>query len=162
MMLDPGKTTGIATSDTFGVVTFEAPMAEAGECIEKWCKIVRHGSICWEAFTITPVTYRMPEASTAIEMIGIARYFALKYRITIIPARARQARSACPPVMLKALGLHHPGKPHANDAARHLVAQMISAGTLPKAYHDILSSWIQERGDVNAVRGAAGGGSPED
>jgi hypothetical protein len=142
--LDPGKTTGIAgwdyASRQFTSIEVGDDLKALGLHLELLATMQDGGIISdtpgrieigWERYVITPGNTRHGTAYWSLETIGVARYLALKHDFTILKPQMSSVMTAVPDGRLKAIGWHKPGKPHANDAARHLLRYMLKAGLLP-------------------------------
>ena len=145
LWLDPGRTTGWARlRDNQHFESGEAWVQLAGDIMHDHCAQSGRALAGWEQFNITPATYRLKGSSEAIEVIGIIRWLAVRHGAEVLPAASRQARMTVAPDVLRKLGWWKPGLPHANDAARHLLAWMIRSGTLEEEHKAILAeslSW---------------------
>jgi hypothetical protein len=134
--LDPGKTTGLASWDhRNGIFTsVEAiDLLTAGSWIEM-LMVANDGEIevGWERYVVTPAGIRGGTPYWSLEVIGVARYLALKYGLTILPPQMSSMMAIATDERLKLVGWHKPGKPHANDAARHLFRHMITTNQMPR------------------------------
>lgn len=124
MWLDPGKVTGYSRL-LFGgrepwFNAWEVGPQEMGNLIAD--QTARHGRemiLGWEAYLGSGGTPRH-----ALEVIGVARYFATKHNCVIVE-RPASSRLICRDEHLRELGWHRPGKEHANQATRHLVAWLL-------------------------------------
>lgn len=78
-----------------------------------------------ESFTITAATAKKGAEHDALHIIGTLLYFCHKYanwctgNVTFGFTKPASVMRLFPDPVLKSLGLHTPGKPHGNDAARH-------------------------------------------
>lgn len=143
--LDPGKTTGIAGWNyehrVFTSLEIADDIKALGLHLEMVASLAGSAQIfdgCpsrvelgWERYVITPGNTRHGTAYWSLETIGVAHYLALKHGFTILKPQMSSVMTAVPDHRLKAIGWHKPGKPHANDAARHLLRYMLKAGLLP-------------------------------
>lgn len=142
--LDPGKTTGIAAwyhrFDMFS--SMEADFKAAGQWLTMLAQFGYGDSIVnqftsspielgWEAFITTPGTVRRGgKPDYSLEVIGMARWLCLEHGMTILPAQISSQMALGTDARLKAMGWYKPGKPHANDAARHLLVSLFKRGLL--------------------------------
>lgn len=143
--LDPGKTTGIAgwnhelqqftsleISDDLKALGLHLELAASLAGSSRIFDGHPHGiELGWERYVITPGNTRHGTAYWSLETIGVAHYLALKHDFTILKPQMSSVMAAVPDSRLKAVGWHKPGKPHANDAARHLLRYLLKAGILP-------------------------------
>jgi hypothetical protein len=145
--IDPGKTTGWATLTScmlgqsamyptewiHSFVTGQTDdLLELGEMLE----LLNGGSaIGWEAYLGHGGSPRH-----AHEVIGMARYLAMRHHWEILPEMPAASRVIVTIPMLKALGAHSLGRPHANDAARHLVAWLWREGLMRERLTEVFTS----------------------
>ena len=143
---DPGKTTGIAGWDsrtgTFTSLEASSDLTEIGKWVELLLLVNDQDpdfrlAIGWERYVVTPGNARHGTAYWSLEVIGVLKYLALKHGVTILKPQMSSMMATSTDKRLKAIGWHKPGKPHANDAARHLLRYMLKAGTLPIEIWDI-------------------------
>lgn len=132
--LDPGETTGWATWDMGIFDSGQLDFQSIGSFMD--AKTFQFGalmSVGWEAFLITAHTARKPGSHWAIEVIGVARHYALQRRCHILPSYPSSSlpTSTVRDRQLKRLGWHTPGKDHANDAACHLMHHLVHTRHLP-------------------------------
>jgi hypothetical protein len=149
LWLDPGKMTGWARLDGETFSSGEAPFYETGRIVRSHCTSIRYVSspdvkVGYESFQVTPASYRMLGSSDALQAIGMIRWLALDLGASLLPPASRQARDTVTPAMLKALEWYLPGKGHANDAARHLVAWMMRSGSLTSAMRAKIEACLEE------------------
>jgi hypothetical protein len=133
LWLDPGGMTGWAYfTDAF---TFHSGQDEFQQlCAQLELTASIHGPslwLGWEDFIITPVTATRKGSESALEVIGVAKYIATKYEVTILDPAPPSSRELGGLQKLRRLGWYNAGKPHANDAASHLLAYMIRDHVLP-------------------------------
>lgn len=136
---DPGRTTGIALWDSRTNI-FTSIQTGSLLATGRWVEMLLltndedplfQLAIGWERYIITPGNTRHGTAYWSIETIGMLRFLALNHEITILDPQVSSMMTAIPDDRLKAIGWYSPGKPHANDAARHLARYMLKAGILP-------------------------------
>lgn len=134
--LDPGKTTGIAAwyHDRQIFTSVEADFKGTGEWLELMS--IPHESagavhLGWEQYVVTPGNTRHGTAYWSLEVIGMARWIATRYGLTILQPQFSSMMKMSTDDRLKMISWYKPGKPHANDAARHLLRHCVKAGTLP-------------------------------
>lgn len=135
--LDPGMTTGIATYDFYWheFKSMQYLFQESGSWLDNtlsWSKI-DHGrqiAIGWEQY-LNVGGARSGTASYSYEMIGVARYLAVKHGAHLLQAQPSSARKLGSDDKLQKLGWYTPGKRHANDAANHCLAFLLRERKLP-------------------------------
>ncbi len=149
--LDPGKTTGWAyLTENYSFHSGQLDFMQLGSQLEMSCSI--HGSalwLGWEDFIITPRTAAMHGSEFALEVIGMTRYIAQKYECTLLPPCSPSGRELGSLQKLRRLGWYTPGKPHANDAAQHLLAYALRDHLLPD---DLLSKALAGDTGAHATR----------
>lgn len=132
--VDPGKMTGLSgiyTDETF--FSLEAAFDET--CRHLFEMGGKYGSrmvLVAESYIIGPHTIKHTQAPWSLELIGVCRAVSrlwcgrdLKLNA---PAAAKRFSSDA---RLRHIGWYKPGKGHANDAARHLMLEMVTRGWLP-------------------------------
>src|SRR5690348_10594298 len=128
LWIDPGKMTGLAyyghlrQSEPYRWICDEFDFVNAGEQIKAiteahWNTL----SVGWETFTIFPKT-PAADAHHAIEMIGVARYHAMRHGCRILTPASPDQRKVATREMLEAIGWWMPGKDDAQSAAQHALA----------------------------------------
>jgi hypothetical protein len=147
--LDPGKTTGMASWDSRNDA-FTSLEASDLESVGGWIEMLLavnsdepdlHIEIGWERYVITPAGIRGGTPYWSLEVIGVARYFALKHNLTILNPQMSSMMAIATDERLKLINWYKPGKRHANDAARHLFHHMITTNRMPVGlYQKIFSS----------------------
>lgn len=156
--LDPGKLTGIAAwyHDREEFTSVQADFKGTGEWLELLaaytpaatppsyrfindlyypaCNITEPSEICigWEQYVVTPGNTRHGTAYYSLEVIGMARWIATKHDLTILQPQMSAMMAIATDERLKLLGWYKAGKPHANDAARHLLRYCIKEDALPE------------------------------
>jgi hypothetical protein len=132
--LDPGETTGWATWVDDNFDSGQLGFLEMGEFLDtisfKYGSLLKIG---WEAFLIGAHTARKPGSHWAIEVIGLARWNAMRRGAHVLPS---YPSSSLPPDtirdwQLKRIAWHKPGKTHSNDASHHLMRYLLSARIMP-------------------------------
>ena len=154
---DPGKTTGIASWDSRYQVFTSLEISNDLKAVGHWVELLtqlnsqrmisdEHGNrnefrieIGWERYIVTPGGIRHGTPYWSLETIGILKYLALKYDLTILPPQLSSMMSVIPDEKLKKLSWYKPGKPHANDASRHLARYMLKTDSLPVGIRDKIS-----------------------
>lgn len=155
LWLDPGKTTGWARLDDDLFHSGEAPFYEAGQVVRSHCTATPGARVGWESFQVTPASYRMLGSHDTIQAIGVIRWLALDGGARLLPPASRQAREVTSLAMLRALGWYAPGKGHANDATRHLVAWLMRSGSLTSDVRAKIEACLEE--ERRHDRGGPGG-----
>lgn len=127
LAVDPGGTTGWALWNR------EDGLAAVGEDdfehftrrVDNWSRNMSirgfSGAIVCERYTIGKGTLEKTRQNTPLEIIGVCRYFALKYGHNFELQSPSDAKSFTTNEKLKRLGWYTRGKQHGNDAVRHLV-----------------------------------------
>jgi hypothetical protein len=148
LWIDPGKMTGLALyhhpfgqANSYGeYACHEFDFEAAGGHIKAFCEMYQdYLSVGWEKFTIFPKT-PAADAHHAIEMIGVARYHALRYHCRILTPAAPEQRKMATREMLEAIGWWVPGKDDAQSAAQHLLAWLLRTGNTPAREAGILAA----------------------
>lgn len=125
MAIDPGVTCGFATT---GMLASDMKVFQR--------KYVMHDSFIEEINEFYPdilvmekfvMTHRDKTDFTAIEYIGLGRWFAQCRRIPFVLQTPGLGKGYFTNDKLKRLGVYQPGKPHAMDAMRHLYQFMMRA-----------------------------------
>lgn len=133
MWLDPGKTTGYAAlyaSERFASNEL-SPRATAAFVDVAARAFGPRLWLGWERYVVTQGGGRAGRPEHALEVIGILRATCERHGATVLQPVMSSARVVATPEMLRQLGWHRPGKGHANDAARHLLAWALRARALP-------------------------------
>lgn len=122
LAVDPGLTSGymvvhndhvvrhgqLSPMDMCNVFESEAIMKAGGE-----------RAFVYERFQITPMTAKNSPQPTALEIIGVLKYFAYVYKIKVYEQTPTNAKRFSTNKKLKELGLYATGQEHCRDAARH-------------------------------------------
>ena len=128
--VDPGEMTGWARSHEGSFASGEAPLSQVlhtiHETIRQGFKVV----IICEDFIITPETLKKTRQDSALNGRGALWFMAEEYGSEFILQTAASAKSFSTDDKLKRVGWHTPGKPHANDAARHLLVHAAGNGLI--------------------------------
>jgi hypothetical protein len=141
IFLDPGKTTGLA-SWNYEYDTFNSTQTPPEDVLAlgNWLELLAltnddnpsfHVAVGWERFIVTPSTVRHGTAYWSLEVIGMVKYLCLKYGFTMLQPQLPSQMSLITDTRLKAAGWYKPGKPHANDSARHLMKFLLKTHALP-------------------------------
>lgn len=125
LALDPGKTTGWAQfildgqSYQCGQTTFTETCAMIEEQTGGWGDRLLLVS---ESFIINMATVKNTQAPWSLELIGVARYFAMtRCHRDLALQMPSSAKGFASDDRLRKLGWYVPGQGHAMDAARHLI-----------------------------------------
>ena len=138
LTVDPGKTTGWASYDTDNLClqgAWEAPANEFLDGIVRWIDVstpilddpvvfspmVR---VVVEKFIITVETAKKTQGDEhwSIEQMGVLRHHARWAGMEFDGTQSlSNAEKFAPNQLLRDIGWYQPGKPHANDALRHLL-----------------------------------------
>ncbi len=125
--IDPGKTTGYASydSETGRFHSNEYPTTILFRVLDNICAGDYRPEIVIERFTITARTARLTQQSDALRIIGAVEYIAHQGHasVTFSPTSRKKFGTNG---MLKQLGWFHGGEGHADDAARHLLALLVT------------------------------------
>jgi hypothetical protein len=133
LAIDPGKATGLAWYDVMSPDSFrsvELGFMDACGAINRYA--ATYGDqidIVAETFLITVQTAKNTQATWSLEVIGVAKYLALKH--TGAPAIMQQqseAKTFSTNDRLRAIGWYAPGLRNANDAAKHLLRYLVKHG----------------------------------
>lgn len=136
---DPGLTTGIAwyTEGEFGSTQLD--FVGTGRWLEGR---LRHApfstAVGWEQYIVTAGGGKTGTPGPSLETIGMIRWLCTWHRCAILPAQPASARKLGDDSKLKRIGWWNPGHRHANDAANHLLADMLRRGRLPGHLQDLL------------------------
>lgn len=146
LAVDPGKTTGYATLNwpLPGFASHQLPWLEF--LTRTHFELQREYNVASplppiqvvvEEFVITPNTHKLSAQPEVRDVRGAMRYLSLVY-LGQEPTfqTAANAKSFASDSLLKQLGWWSRGKPHANDAARHLVVRLVDIKAL--AARDLL------------------------
>ena len=133
---DPGETTGYAVwGYPEGEMSFgQAPWFDAATWSMTYVEALVEAyevQLVSESFVITQRTLRTSRENWSLEFIGILRWLALRYTGNeLVLQSPGNAKSFGSDARLNALGWRQKGRPHANDAARHLLLYLVNNGLL--------------------------------
>lgn len=123
--VDPGGTSGIATFYPQQSVVYVGRQEKPMQAIDfvGGLMLTPNATVLaiLERYTITVHTAKLTQQTDALEIIGAIKYLAYRTNNTVELQSPPTAKKIAPDAKLKHLGLHVPGRDHANDAARHLV-----------------------------------------
>jgi hypothetical protein len=130
---DPGQTTGWAWCDTvrMEVQSGEEDFNHFCERMELWFSYYGPQlDVTGERFTITAATAKKTQQPWSIEVIGVAKYLAHKYRCgTVTLQSPADAKRFGTNERIRAMGWWKPGtQGHDKDALRHLMVRMVNLG----------------------------------
>lgn len=138
--LDPGLTTGLASYD-LETADFLSWQYDAEGLFQRLRGLaaIHPGRIQlgWEMY----LSAGGPQHGTAKhshEVIGAARDFAQEFDVMVLKPQPSASRKLGSPVFLRRLGWYKTGKPHANDAARHLLADLLKKDPIPAEIRAVL------------------------
>jgi hypothetical protein len=143
MWIDPGKVTGIAVYERSQPQQFrvtELDFLAAGILIESWTlRYISMAWVGWEAFHVHPRT-PPADAHYAIEMIGVARHWALRHQCRVLTPPSPNDRKVATMAKLKTLGWWPPGQKDAQSAAQHLLAWLLRENEVPPRERELLAA----------------------
>jgi hypothetical protein len=132
LAIDPGLITGIATLQMGEFRATELPFQEACRTIHGLCaRWAGSLSVGWERFDITPGTHKLTRQPEAVQVIGVARYFAELHGCRVLPPFGQHTPDAADRARLQAIGWWVPGQDDAQSAACHLLRLLLADGTAP-------------------------------
>lgn len=119
LSLDPGKTTGVASVHDDAIVTGEFDWRQLCVQLQRLVQVV--DLVVAERFTINQRTVRNTQAPWSLEVIGAVRYVTglQPFPVPFELQSPADAKTFATDAKLRERGWWTPGKPHANDAARH-------------------------------------------
>jgi hypothetical protein len=128
--LDPGLATGVIEwlPEAGEVSTREVSIFDAGDYLDDCLSM--SAWLGWEQFVIQPGSSRFSQDGSALEVIGVARYWAYRRVARVLYPSVRSDKSLGMK-HLKAVGWHTPGHDHANAAAGHLLSWALKSHILP-------------------------------
>lgn len=139
--LDPGLTTGWATLCNNGR-TFEsgqAQMVDVGGYLEGSASLYMGDmAIGWEQYIVTPGGGRGGTAGPPLEVIGMAKWIGYWHSCQMLKPVPSAMRTVATADMLKRLGWYRPGRDHAMQAARHLLAWLIREKLLSSEQYELV------------------------
>jgi hypothetical protein len=134
LWLDPGLATGwaawrpAARLFTSGHIT---GVLAAGELIDELLSLADGGAaIGCEGFTIRPGSSRLRLDTTALEVIGVAKWVAHQTGSRVLPQLQPDARKLGEK-HLRTVGWHRPGPDHMKSASSHLLSYLLQERQLP-------------------------------
>jgi hypothetical protein len=132
--LDPGLITGLATYD-LDEKTFMSWQYELADLEARLTFLFTHHKdrvvLGWERFIVTSGGPRTSTPKHALEAIAVSRSLAEAHDVPVLKPQPSSARKLGSPVMLTRLGWRKPGKVHANDAAQHLLSDLLRTKPMP-------------------------------
>jgi hypothetical protein len=132
--------TGIASLEHGHFAVCERPFQRAGDKIFATCeRYKRVLAVGWERFTILPGTHKLSAQPEALEVIGVARYFAAAYGCMVLQPAQQHTPTKQDQRELKALGWWAPGEDDSQSAACHLLSWMKRENCLPPEHASVLA-----------------------
>lgn len=132
--LDPGKTTGFACYD-MERGTFRSEQYERDDLVRQldalYPMVGLRMAVGWEKFIHTSGGSRTSSPEHADEAIGAVRGWSREHPVELLKPQPSSARKLGSAVMLRRLGWYKPGNGHANDAAQHLLADLLKRRPMP-------------------------------
>lgn len=127
--VDPGKTTGVkwinpddSTSLGGAQVDVEDFFQLMTGVVESWTSAGHEVQLVSESFLITVNTAKNSQAGWSLELIGVMKYLAWRYKLPELKQQTPQvAKKFSSDPKLKQVDWYTKGKGHENDAARHLM-----------------------------------------
>lgn len=125
LSVDPGGTTGLARyhSDSGIFAASQCP----GNLLNFWNDLIVPYYIVCEDFVITTGTAKKTPQREALYIIGGFKYLEATQGIEFT-LQSPSVKKTVPDVELKKIGWYIPGKPHANDASKHLIVFLRNRG----------------------------------
>lgn len=150
--LDPGKVTGVAHYDLTDA-SFISGQMEVDDLRLYFTEalIPAFGdrlTIGWEMFLNTSGGSRTSDPAYSNAVIGVVRSIATEYGIPLLKPQPSSARKLGSAVMLRRLGWYRAGQGHANDAAQHLLADLLKRSPMPHEIRTKLFPGYTPRGTL--------------
>lgn len=150
--LDPGLTTGVAHYD-FTNHSFISGQMELVELRSYFTEalIPAYGDrmvIGWEMFLNTSGGARTSDPGPSNQAIGLVRSLAGEHGIPLLKPQPSSARKLGSVVLLRRLGWYRAGQGHANDAAQHLLADLLKRSPMPHEIRTKLFPGYTPRGTL--------------
>ena len=134
MWLDPGLDTGWATWQPAARLFFSGHVRgviTAGQLVDEALSLADgNGAVGWESFIIRPGSSRLRLDTTALEVIGTAKWLAHVTGSRVLPQLQPDARKLGEK-HLRTVGWHRPGPDHVTSAASHLLSYLLQERQLP-------------------------------
>lgn len=128
---DPGTLTGVAVwdgADGLSPLSGQYTVEELYALVDEHCTDVATAQI--EMFTITEATVRKARVSDPMDVIGYLRYAAWRCGWAVAWSKPADVMRRFPDASLRQAGLYVKGRPHQNDAARHLATVLVKTGRI--------------------------------
>ncbi len=140
--LDPGQTTGLAYYDLEND-TFFSWQYDLDDLQKRFTEtlVPMAGSrmaVGYERFIVTSGGTRFSTPEHALKTISVIKHLAEHADVPLLKAQPSSGRKLASPVLLRRLGWYKPGRPHANDAAQHLLVHMIRMRPMPPSIRQTL------------------------
>ncbi len=137
LAVDPGKTTGYILWEkksgsiiSFGELDFEKFCLAAEGIITAYRRQLQ---VVAEAFIITMQTAKNTQAPWSLEVIGVLRFVCHKTGADFKTRSAADAKRFSSDDKLARVGWYTRGRRHQNDAARHLMLELVERGDVSPA-----------------------------
>jgi hypothetical protein len=128
---DPGTLTGVSVwdgADGLSPLSGQYTVEELYALVDEHCTDVATAQV--ELFTITEATVRKARVSDPMDVIGFLKYAGWRCGWTTAWTKPADVMRRFPDAALKKAGLFVRGRPHQNDATRHLAAALVKAGRI--------------------------------
>jgi hypothetical protein len=128
--IDPGKMCGLAYYDAGRFTSLQLPREDA----LPWVKGILLANddlkcainVLCERYIIGRNTARMTQQTDALEVIGTVRYLCSEIACASFNLQtSADAKTVTSDAQLRDIDWHQPARPHANDAARHVLLGML-------------------------------------
>lgn len=122
---DPGTTTGVATWINGTFSSAQKSVVELYEYVDAICDQIHHAQI--ERFTISARTLKTARVDDPLDVIGYLKYASWRCGFPWTFSKPADVMKSFDDKALKRAGFFTAGKPHSNDAARHLFKGLVLA-----------------------------------
>jgi hypothetical protein len=137
---DPGLMTGLAwydlESDTFGSGQYNR--IDLRDQLERFAAFSARMILGYEKFIDTPGGRKTSTPEHAHRAVQVLEDFALEHKVAVATPQPSSARKLGQVVYLRRLGWYRPAKAHANDAAQHVLADLLKRRPMPQAIREKL------------------------
>ena len=138
--LDPGKTTGVAVLDMESGRFFAGQYSKDELPLHLFEMSVAYGQrlrLGYEQYLAAGGPHKGTSKHSQ-GAIGVIEAQVECHGITLLKPVPSSSRLVASPAFLRRMGWYTPGKPHANDAARHLLAYLLKQRPMPAIVRDRL------------------------